>query len=114
MWPFTMLFGEFPASRRRVCRTLFGHLESIEPRRLLSVAMPGAEIHRAPPHPDFAAVTVSSSAPERAPLASNTFLIPGIGGSTAGTVAMVASDDEAADPGQNGGDIPPVIGKVSW
>ncbi len=114
MWSFTKLFGGIPASRRRSWRTVFGDLESFERRRLLSVAMPAAEIHRLPRNAVDAQVAHASSSPNRAVVASHAFVNTGIGENMAGTAVIVASDDQGGDSCQDDGDIPPVIGKVSW
>jgi hypothetical protein len=114
MWFFTKCFSGPSALRRRVRRMVSGDLESLESRRLLSVAMPAAEIHRVPPNAVDASDNVASSSPDPATVASFASVSPGIGANLAGAAMIVASADPTGDPGGDDGDIPPVIGKVSW
>lgn len=115
MWSLTKLSnGLSPA--RRVRRTVLGDLDLnlCEPRRLLSLAMPAAEIGAVvPPHSPGVTVGHAPAVAEwvgAAGAASTNSEIE----TNLDLPAVVADDDPPTDPGQGGGDIPPVIGKVSW
>jgi hypothetical protein len=114
MWFIRKLFVKSRVSQRRSLRVV-GDLESIERRCLLSVAMPTTEFRgAAPPHEVGAPIAGIAATPGRATTATGAQGQVGIGAIVSGTVGIAANDDSPVDPGQGGGGIPPVIGKVSW
>ena len=108
-------FGESHASKRRSRRVVGGDLELFERRCLLSVAMPAAEFRGgAVPHEIGAPVAGILASPGRSTAAINSQSHPGLQANLVSTAGIMASDDDPVDPDPGGGDIPPVIGTVSW
>jgi hypothetical protein len=115
MWSIRKFFGRSRKSQRRSRHVVFCALESFERRCLLSVAMPAAEFRRAAPaHEIGAPVAGIAALAGRATAAVHAQSQLGIGANVGSTAGFGADDDQPVDPGQGGGDIPPVIGKVSW
>jgi hypothetical protein len=115
MWSIRKFFGRSCKTQRGSRRVVFCGLESFERRCLLSVAMPAAGFRGAAPANEFGApVAGITASPGRATAATHAQRQPGIVASVGSSAGFGADDDEPVDPGQGGGDIPPVIGKVSW
>jgi hypothetical protein len=115
MWSFTKLFGGPAPSRRQARSTVVGDPELFERRRLLSVAMPAAEIGAiVPPHALGESMVGIPTAPGGAAAAGVASTNPAVVTNLAPMAATFAPADQTTDSGQDGGDIPPVLGTVSW
>jgi hypothetical protein len=120
MWFRTELFGKSRVSRRWSTDMAPGNWESFEPRRLLSVALPAAEFQRVTPPNATGAAGVIVAATLAPMTAEDGATKNSSGGSFSGSVGpsegMTGTDEiQAGDSGQSGdGDIPPLLGKVSW
>ncbi len=115
MWSFSKLFGGLARSRRQARRTLLGDLEVFERRRLLSVAMPPAEIRAIVPPDGLGESAVGVPASSGGAAAARAASANADVGTNAGLVpASVDAADQSANSGQDDGDIPPVLGKVAW